>query len=126
MKLHPEAQIAVVAGFAEFVEAVDLSRYETLKPNAGRVIIKAFEDTPEDHTAGGIITGDKADKQEIGIVVAVGNDPFNPYDGAVNYPVNYHIGDVVLFPEHFGHNFTYGGDREQLLSMVYTDLIAKL
>lgn len=126
LELHPEAKHAVVAGFEEFVKSIDVDRYATLKPNAGRVIIKVFEDKPEEHTSGVIITGDKADKQEIGVVVAVGDDPFNPNDPMLNFPVNYHVGDVVLFPEHFGHNFIYGNDREKLLGMMYTDLIAKL
>lgn len=126
MKLHPEAEKAVVNGFAEFVETINLEDYQVIKPNEGRVIIKVYEDKPEDHTSSGIITGDKGDKQEIGVVVAVGNNPFNPHDGAVNFPVNYNAGDVVLFPEHFGHNFVFGSGREKLLSIMYTDLIAKL
>lgn len=127
MKLHPEAVAAVVVGFAEFVEKIDLAKYkDTLTPNRGRLIIKQFEDKPEENVQGGIvIPGEVGDKQEVGVIVAAGKFEVSPYSGR-EIEHDYRVGDVVIIPEHFGHNFVFGPDREKLLSVPYIDVIAKL
>ena len=124
LKLNPQVAKCVVTGFEAFVEKIDLDKYTNLLPSRGRVVVKKFDDQPGENTQGSIIiTGTEKDKQEIGVVVSVG--------GAIitnngDYPIDFAPGDVVLFPAHFGHDFVFGQDREVLMSVMCTDLIAKL
>lgn len=126
LELHPSAASLVVKGFDKFVSDIDLSKFEGLKPTAGRVIVKMFEDKPgENKQSGFIIPGEEGDKQEIGVIVAASECVVNPYMGGV---IKTHMlaGDVVILPEHFGHAFVVGDEREKLTSVMYTDIIAKL
>lgn len=124
--LNPVHDKFVVAGFKEFVEGVDLEKY-MMQPNDGRVIIKQFKDKPGDNKSeGGIVLTDvKEEEQHVGVVVAVGRGIINANTGH-HVPSYFKPGDVVFFPEHFGHNFYFGDDREKLLTMLEQDVIAKL
>lgn len=127
IKLDPRHKDCVVTGFEEFVASINLSKYEVLKPNRGRVIIKQYDYDPSQNTSnGGIILSDeKEDKQEVGIVVAVGVGPFNPTTG--QFMANeYSVGDVVFFPDNFGHTVAFGDGRDQIISILETDIIARL
>ncbi len=125
--LNPVHEKCVVAGFKEFVEGLDLSVYAELKPNDGRVVIKQFKDKPGDNASEGgiILTDSKEEPQHAGIVVAVSRGVMNGYTGK-HVESYFKPGDVVFFPEHFGHNFYFGDDREKLLTMLEQDVIAKL
>lgn len=127
LTLDPKHKTLVVAGVEAFVGTIELSKYAELKPNDGRVIIKQFNDKPgENVSEGGIVLSDsKQEEQHVGVVVAVGRGALNPYTGERVDPY-YKPGDVVFFPEHFGHNFYFGDDREKLLTMLEQDMIAKL
>lgn len=124
--LNPVHEKCVVAGFKEFVEGVDLEKY-MMQPNDSRVIIKQFKDKPGDNASDGgiILTDSKEEPQHVGVVVAVGRGIINPNTGH-HIPSYFKPGDVVFFPEHFGHNFYFGDDREKLLTMLEQDVIAKL
>ncbi|CAM0043596.1 co-chaperonin GroES [Vibrio phage K120 g1] len=124
--LNPVHEKCVVAGFKEFVEDIDLEKY-MMQPNDGRVIIKQFKDKPGDNKSeGGIVLTDvKEEEQHVGVVVAVGRGIINANTGH-HVPSYFKPGDVVFFPEHFGHNFYFGDDREKLLTMLEQDVIAKL
>ncbi|CAM0050424.1 co-chaperonin GroES [Vibrio phage K404] len=124
--LNPVHEKCVVAGFKEFVEGIDLEKY-MMQPNDGRVIIKQFKDKPGDNKSeGGIVLTDvKEEEQHVGVVVAVGRGIINANTGH-HVPSYFKPGDVVFFPEHFGHNFYFGDDREKLLTMLEQDVIAKL
>ncbi|QZI92910.1 hypothetical protein SIPHO067v1_p0070 [Vibrio phage 51E28.1] len=124
--LNPVHEKCVVAGFKEFVEDIDLEKY-MMQPNDGRVIIKQFKDKPGDNKSeGGIVLTDvKEEEQHVGVVVAVGRGIINANTGH-HVPSYFKPGDVVFFPEHFGHNFYFGDDREKLLTMLEQDVIDKL
>lgn len=124
--LNPVHEKCVVAGFKEFVEGVDLEKY-MMQPNDGRVIIKQFTDKPGDNKSDGgiIITDSKEEEQHVGVVVAVGRGVINANTGQ-HVPSYFKPGDVVFYPEHFGHNFYFGDDREKLLTMLEQDIITKL
>lgn len=126
LKLNPEHQLAVVAGFAEFVEKIDLETYKHLSPNRGRVLVKKFEDKPQENKSEGgiVLSGESEDTMEVGVVVSVG--PGLLTQAGTETDLGYQPGDVVYIPEHFGHNFVYGSDRETLLSILASDVIAKL
>lgn len=127
LTLNPDLKDCVVDGVEAFISGIDMSKYEHLKPNDGRIIVKEFKDKPGDNkSAGGIITGGDEDKQEVGLVVAAGKGVVNPYSTGARLPVEYMVGDVVFMPSNFGHNFIYGSDREKLLSILGSDIIAKL
>ena len=125
--LNPEHKPYVVAGVEKFVAGIDLGKYALLKPNDGRVIVKIYNDKPEENSsAGGIIlSGETKDKQAVGIVVAAGKGMFNAYS-STHLDLGYEVGDLIFFPEHFGHEFFVGTEREKLLSIMSTDIIAKL
>ncbi|AHI61250.1 molecular chaperone GroES [Vibrio phage SHOU24] len=126
LKLNPEHQSAVVAGFAEFVETVDLGKYQSLQPNRGRVLIKKYKDDPKENTSEGgiVLSGETQDAMEVGVVVAVGEGLLTNTGAATD--LGYAPGDVVFIPEHFGHDFQFGADRETVLSILASDIIAKL
>lgn len=127
LTLNPVHKHLVVDGVEAFVGGIDLEKYAELKPNDGRVVIKQFKDNPEENVSeGGIVLSDsKKEEQHVGVVVAVGRGALNPYSSERVDPY-YKPGDVVFFPEHFGHNFYFGSDREKLLTMLEQDMIAKL
>lgn len=116
----------VVAEVAAFVQGINLEKYKQLKPNDGKLILKVFQDKPGEHkSSGGIITGGTEDKQQVAVVVAAGKGPFNPYTGT-HIEIPYGVADLVFLPEHFGQDIYFGPDREKLMSISYTDIIAKL
>lgn len=124
--LNEAHKSCVVAEVAAFVEKIDLDKYAQLKPNDGKLILKVFEDKPGEHkSSGGIITGGTEDKQQVAVVVAAGKGPFNPYTGT-HIDMPYSVSDLVFLPEHFGQDIYFGPDREKLMSIAYTDIIAKL
>lgn len=125
--LNPEHKPCVVAGVEEFVSGIDLDKYAQLKPNDGRVIIKQYKDKPgENKSEGGIVLTDETkDEQHVGVVVAVSRGAFNGYSGK-HVESYFKAGDLVFFPEHFGHNFYFGDEREKLLTILEQDIIAKL
>lgn len=127
LEINPEHKDCVVDGVDKFVSDINLSKYVHLKPNDGRVILKEFKDKPgENKSESGLIIGTETeDAQEVSVVVAVGKGMYNGYLG-VHAEMPYKVGDVVFAPEHFGHNFIFGGDREVLLSIAASDIIAKL
>lgn len=126
LKLDPKNANDVVSGVAEFVETVDLNKYANLKPNRGRLIVKKYDDKPgENKSSGGIVlTEEKEDKQEVGVVVAAGKGAYLQSGESVE--CDYKVGDLVYFPGHFGHDFAFGSDRESLLSIMASDVIASL
>lgn len=125
--LNPEHSDCVVDGVDKFVAELDLSTYAQLKPNDSRVIIKQYKDKPGDNKSeGGIVLNtEKEEEQHVGVVVSVGRGIINPHTG-LHIASYFNVGDVVFFPEHFGHNFYFGKEREKLLTMLEQDLIAKL
>lgn len=125
--LNPEHKECVVEGVEKFVNELDLAPYAQLKPNDGRVIIKQYKDKPGDNKSeGGIVLNtEKEEEQHVGVVVAVSRGVINPHTS--HHVASYfNVGDIVFFPEHFGHNFYYGTEREKLLTMLEQDVIAKL
>lgn len=126
LTLNPAHESAVVAGFGAFVEGLDLAKYEALQPNRGRVLIKKFKDDPkENKSEGGIVlSGETEDAMEVGVIVSVGEGLLTNAGTATD--LGYAVGDVVFIPEHFGHDFQFGSDRETILSILASDIIAKL
>lgn len=111
---------------AESLEKIDLEKFEHLKPRPGSVILCQYRDKPEENKSEGglILPGETEDELFVGVVVAVGEGHYNPYSGTA-MPVSYSVGDLVFFKESFGHHFVFGQDREELLSIDVTDLVAK-
>ncbi len=126
LKLNPLHRSAVVAGFEDFVEKIELDKYLGFKPNRGRVIVKKFEDKPQENKSEGgiVLSGESEDTMEIGVVVSVGSGLLT--QSGVETDLGFLPGDIVYIPEHFGHNFMYGKDRESLLSILASDIIGKL
>jgi chaperonin GroES len=117
----------VPKGFLEFVAAIDFNIFANIAPNDGRVMVKMFNDKPEEATSKGgiVLTGTKKDKQDIGVVVAAGKGNYNAFKGH-HVPCAYAVGDVVMMSGHFGNEIVVGDVGGKLLALQTSDIFCLL
>lgn len=98
-----------------------LSKFSNLHPNGSRVAVEPLEVASE--TPGGIVIPEGAkDKPQRGLVVAVGNGRICENGGDI--PVNFNIGDTVIFGAYSGIDMEVNGSTIKMLGE--NEVLAKI
>lgn len=87
-----------------------------IKPTGGLVLIQP-EEIKDQTTSSGLVIS--AAFRETGLrngeIIAMGNGEPNALNGDLIPMTEFNVGDIVLFPDHSGHNVEEGGNRYILM-----------